>query len=339
MATAPDATAPNATTATSSLDLSCVLGGIALPTCVYNASGPKCTTVADLEALARSRSAAVVCKSCTLAPREGNPLPRYYESEQLQATTNSTGLANLGFEFYQDAGPTIHAIAPSKPYIVSVAGMCADDNVEMLTRLWDASTKRDFQAVELNLSCPNIVGKPQVGYDLEATDKLLARVAQLYQDVEQPLGLKLPPYFDPVMAQGMANIITKFDVKFVTCINSVGNGLIVDVDTESTVIKPKGGLGGIGGLAIKPFALSNVRMMRGFLPDTIDVVGCGGIQSGRDAFEHFLVGATAVQVGSQVMMEGPECIGRIQDELAELMKSKGYTSLDQFRGKLKTDNF
>jgi dihydroorotate dehydrogenase (fumarate) len=58
----------------------------------------------------------------------------------------------------------------------------------------------------------------------------------------------------------MANILKKYPVDFITCINSVGNTLIIDPETESPLIAPKGGLGGLGGDYVKPVALANVRM-------------------------------------------------------------------------------
>jgi dihydroorotate dehydrogenase (fumarate) len=107
----------------------------------------------------------------------------------------------------------------------------------------------------------------------------------------------------------------------------------IDTATESTVIKPKNGFGGIGGLFIKPTALANVRMFYKLL-NNIDVVGCGGVQTGQDAFEHILCGASMVQIGTTLWEEGKTCFERISNELTEIMEIKGYNSINDFKGKL-----
>lgn len=124
-------------------------------------------------------------------------------------------------------------------------------------------------------------------------------------------------------------------IDFITCINSLGNGLIVDYEKETCVIKPKNGLGGIGGEIIKPIALSNVYNFYRRLGDKIDIIGCGGISNGYDVFEHILCGAKMVQIGSKFMEEGLLCFTRIENELIEIMKKKNYKNVGEFRGKLR----
>ena len=101
-------------------------------------------------------------------------------------------------------------------------------------------------------------------------------------------------------------------------------------------IKPKGGFGGLGGASVKPTALANVRALSQRLNPSIAVIGVGGIMSGRDAFEHILCGASMLQIGTQFGYEGTKIFDRVAHELDDIMALKGYTSLDDFRGKLKT---
>ena len=306
------------------------LVGFDLNTCIFNASGPNCTTLDELIELASCPDTSVtLTKSTTKEKRQGNPEPRYWESPNL--TINSTGLANMGYEFYGQVAPVVKYVNITKPYAVSVAGLSHDDNLEMIK---DLSFKQPIDWIELNLSCPNVIGKPQTGYDLEASETLLRKI---YDNVTnpKPIGVKLPPYFDGVHITQMAELLQEFPIRFVTCINSLGNGLVVDTETECPVIRPKCGLGGIGGDVILPFALSNVFQFRNVLSERIDVVGCGGISSGEAAFQHILVGATAIQIGSSYMKEGIGCFERITRELQDIMTQKGYKTLDEFRGTLK----
>jgi len=133
----------------------------------------------------------------------------------------------------------------------------------------------------------------------------------------------------------MVGVLERGGVEFLSLINSVGNTLVVDPDRESVVIKPKGGFGGLGGSIIKPVALANVRAFWKLFGGRLPIIGTGGVGNGSDAFEHFLCGATAVQVGTTLVEEGTGAFERLEHELASLLEKKGYASVLACRGKLK----
>ena len=103
-------------------------------------------------------------------------------------------------------------------------------------------------------------------------------------------------------------------------------------------IQGKGGYGGLGGGFIKPTALANIRTISTLLEEAgkvdVKVIGVGGIATGDDAFQAILCGASAVQIGSCHWTEGPKCFDRIAGELEDIMKKKGYSSIDDFKGGL-----
>ena len=306
------------------MDLSTTIAGVRFPSCFMNASGALCVTREELTALGRSRSGAIVTKSMTVEPRIGNPEPRYVGFPG--GSINSMGLPNLGYRTYVDLVPELRRFG--KPIVASVAGLCEDDFVKIAEAV--NSAKPDL--IEINLSCPNIPGKPQIGYDPQDSERLLRRVRPL---ITVPMGVKLPPYFDPAHHAAMADVIRHTGVDFLTLINSVGNGLVVDPDRESVVIKPKGGFGGIGGAIIKPVALANVRAFWRLLEGACPIIGTGGIVGGIDAFEHVLCGASAVQVGTVLVEEGIGVFERLERELAVWLEKKGYGSPADCRGCLK----
>lgn len=274
-----------------------MLNQCVFPNRLLNASGCLCTSHIELFNLAKSKSGGIVTKSCTISPRRGNPHPRYYETSEL--SINSTGLANNGFWFYSKFAEVIKEHT-NKPYIVSVAGIEKGDNIKIIEQIQEFS-HIDF--IELNLSCPNIIGKPQIGYDFEATRELLQDVFECRTPTSVPIGLKLPPYFDLVHFQSIAEIVDDYNISFLTCINSLGNGFVFTQDFKPA-IKPKDGYGGIGGSVIKPFGLSNVKHFRELLPE-MTLIGCGGITCIRDACEYIGVGASLVQIGTQLIKTGP----------------------------------
>ena len=150
---------------------------------------------------------------------------------------------------------------------------------------------------------------------------------------DKPLGIKLPPYFDIAHFDQAAKVFNRYLLKFVNCVNSIGNGMYIE--DESVVIRPKNGFGGIGGQYIKPTALANVHAFYQRLDPSIQVIGTGGVYSGRDAFEHILCGASMVQIGTALHQQGVDIFERVSLELKAIMAQKGYEKLEDFKGKLK----
>ncbi|EMF0278090.1 dihydroorotate oxidase [Enterococcus faecium] len=297
---------------------------------LMNASGVHCMTTQELDELAHSEAGAFITKSCTINERKGNPEPRYFDVPL--GSINSMGLPNLGFSYYLEYALAYEKVQENQnqPLFFSIAGMSVQENLEMLEKI----EKSGFNGItELNLSCPNVPGKPQLAYDFEATYETLKEVFSIFS---KPLGIKLPPYFDFAHFDQMADILNQFPLTYVNAINSVGNGLYIDTEQEAVVIKPKEGFGGIGGEYIKPTALANVRAFYTRLKPEIQIIGTGGIRTGQDAFEHLLCGASMLQIGTELHKEGSEIFSRIIKELTQIMSEKGYTSIDEFKGKLRT---
>ncbi len=305
-------------------DLSCTIAGVRFPLCIMNASGALCVTREELEALGRSSAGAIVTKSMTVEFRKGNPEPRYYPFSG--GSINSMGLPNLGYQAYAELIPALKAF--KKPVIASVAGLCEDDFPKIARTI----SKAGPDLIEINLSCPNIPGKPQIGYDFEASERLIRKVRAV---VDRPMGVKLPPYFDPAHHAAMAEVLKRAPVDFLSLINSVGNALVIDPEREAVVIKPKGGFGGLGGSVIKAVALANVRAFWKAFEGRIPIIGVGGVTSGMDVFEHLLAGASAVQVGTALVEEGTGVFDRLAAELRAVLKKKTYPSATTVVGRLK----
>ncbi len=300
------------------------IAGVTLNSYIINASGPNDATLEELEILGQSGTGAIMMKSCTLEPRQGNEEPRY--ARLPFGALQSMGLPNLGYQEYVKISSELKKF--NKPIIASVAGLCAPDYPKMV----EAFQKSDVDLIEVNLSCPNIEGKSQVAYDFEQSEDVIKKITDLGP---KPIGLKLPPYYDLVHHKQMAELIKKHNISFISLINSIGNTLVIDAETETPVIKPKKGLGGLSGDYIKPIALANVRIFYELLEGKVAIFGVGGVKSGTDAFEFLLAGADAVQVGTVFEKEGPGCFERIDQELAEILARKGYSSIQEAKGNLK----
>ena len=254
---------------------------VKFPGVIYNSSGPRCTTLEELKSLWNSSSSAIMMKSCSPEPRDWNPEPRYIEVEL--GSINSIWLANHGYKKYIEYAAELKQEFPNKPIIASIVWFCHEDFLQLVT---DFQNEPNVDILEVNLSCPNVVWKPQIAYDFETSDELLAKIFSV--PGKKPIWLKLPPYFDPVHTEMMAKVLRKYPISFVTCVNSVWNTLIIDPETETPLIKPKWWLWGLGWDYIKPVALANVRMFYKLLGDRMKIIGCWGIKNWVDVFEHLL---------------------------------------------------
>ena len=324
---------------------------------LINASGCQCATKTMLDTLLDAPGlGTIMTKSATLEPRPGNPEPRYWEDPVGQFTINAMGLPNCGLAYYLDYYKNL-GDSWSQTRFISIAGLTLEENLAMLELLFNpASSYYIFiEVLEINLSCPNIVGGHGLaGYDLDNLGQYLYTLLAKFYDLEQAssssnnirVGLKLPPYYEFSQFDRIVNILKIHNsltgmatpVSFIHTINSIPNGLVIDAETESPVIKPKSGFGGLGGSIVKPVALANVRAFYTRFKSatlSIDIIGSGGVSSGMDIFEFILAGAEMVSVGSQLMLEGPGCFARMLVELSEIMKKKCYAKLDDFRGKLR----
>jgi dihydroorotate dehydrogenase (fumarate) len=341
------------------IDLSVTIAGIYFPTCLYNASGPRCGTAEAMGKIAASTATgAVLTKSATLEAQTGNPLPRVHHHPNGNASFNSEGLPNKGIDYYiaEDTIRTVMvdcATTPTggnKPYIVSLSGKTMADNVEMLRRIFQAMRENDeitIAAVELNLACPNIIGKPILAYDIDQVRDCLTQIKNLYAKEQAkngktpllpPLGVKLAPYLDLVLLQKVADLLSQHKslVKYVVTINTVGNTLPIDgTVSESPYIRPNDGFAGMSGPAIFPIALANVYKFRQLLPTEMAIVGVGGIRTGQDVYDMLLAGATACQVGTTHWIEGPACFDRIAAELRAILRAKNIQSVASVTGSLK----
>ncbi|KIC06157.1 dihydroorotate oxidase [Neisseria sp. DTU_2020_1000833_1_SI_GRL_NUU_006] len=301
------------------------IAGFSFDNCLMNAAGVACMTVEELEEVRQSAAGSFVTKTATLEARAGNPEPRYRDVPL--GSINSMGLPNQGIDYYLDYLLSLQESQPERTFFLSLVGMSPDETHTLLKKVQNSGFKG---ITELNLSCPNVPGKPQIAYDFETTERILGEAFGYF---DKPLGIKLPPYFDIVHFDQAAEVFNRHPLKFVNCVNSIGNGMYIE--DESVVIRPKNGFGGIGGEYIKPTALANVHAFYQRLNPSIQIIGTGGVYTGRDAFEHILCGASMVQIGTALHQQGVEVFERVSLGLKAIMVQKGYETLEDFKGKLK----
>jgi dihydroorotate dehydrogenase (fumarate) len=306
--------------------LSIEIGNIHFENCLMNASGCWCTTEQELNDLNNSESGAIVTKSSTLTSRYGNKEPRIFIDDI--GSINAMGIPNHGYNFYLDYGMSLcNKNVYNKPYIQSIHPFTLD---ELTTMLYDIGFSGTNKLVEINIACPNILNN---NFGFEKFELYMDRLNQNHF-FNTICGFKLPPFHDLNHFDVMSRLLLKYNINFITSINSLANGLIIDPMFEKTRIYPNNGLGGIGGKYCKPIGLSNVYNFHRRLENKVNIIGCGGISNGIDVFEYILCGAKAVQIGTHLLKQNPSCFKIIRDELIEFMKIKKYASVNDLCGRI-----
>jgi dihydroorotate dehydrogenase (NAD+) catalytic subunit len=244
---------------------------------------------------------AYVSKTVTLAPRDGNPPPRLWESAA--GMINSIGLPNPGIERYLAEHLGEYATL-GVPLITNVMGSSAEEFAELLRRLDD---RAEVAAIELNVSCPNVATGLDIGADPRELRSLLDALRPL---TRKPLIVKLTPNTADVAAcasaaeDGGADAVSLINTLSAMALAPAGGGPWLG-----------GGSGGMSGPAIRAVALAQVAKVAARVQ--IPIVGMGGISSGRDAAALLEVGAQLVAVGTESFRD-PAAGRRIAAELAGL---------------------
>jgi dihydroorotate dehydrogenase (fumarate) len=286
-----------------------------------NASGCWATDLVQVERLLKSDLDAVVTKTCTLYPREGNPGTTFFSRDGI--SVNCKGLPNEGYLYYKKICED--AITKwKKPIILSVLWENESGNTCALLKDYDdfigsvggEGDKGDQGVeglgcvVELNLSCPNL-HREIPSYSPSILADILEQVSRL-ELKNISISLKLSPYLDhglcdriiecinSAVARGRARARGGDQVfKYVVLSNSIPGCIMTDAGSgvvgRSVLTNVYGGL---SGKLNKYISLGNVHYFRSRLSNAVQIIGCGGIECADDVVTYLDHGAAFVQLGS-----------------------------------------
>lgn len=268
---------------------------------------------------------AVVTKSVTLKPREGNPTPRVIETKA--GILNAVGLQNPGLDaFIEQEIPKLEKV--KVPVIASIAGFSIKEYVECARRLSEIDL---FEGLEINVSCPNVdMGGIEFGTNPGVLEEVVARVRAV--TLEKTLIIKLTPNVTDISEIAQAAINGGADA--ISLINTL-RGMAIDIETQ----KPKLGnkTGGLSGTGIHPVAVYMIRQcyITCCRKAVIPIIGIGGVEDCNDALEFILAGATAVGIGTALFRDDSEesIFKLINKGMLAYLKRKKEKSLTALIGK------
>lgn len=279
------------------------------------ASGILGTTADLLLSAVKGGAGAVVTKSIGKSSREGHVNPTVFEYSC--GMLNAMGLPNPGIEEFEKE---LSKLRGNGIFLIgSIFGSDSSEFSELAARMEGAGAS----AVELNLSCPHAKGfGAEIGSDPKTVEEITRSVAS---SVKIPVIAKLTPNTSDIVALGKA--AERGGADAVVAINTLKAMAI-----EPYLRKPALGnvIGGLSGQAVKPVGLRCVYELYEALD--IPIIGAGGIDSGIDAVEYLMAGASAVQIGTAIRRRGMTIFAETCVEIEDFMRNEGYKNIAEIRG-------
>lgn len=299
-------------------DTSVELCGFTLPNPVIAASGTFGYGYEMAEWFDLNLLGGISTKGATLAPRYGNPSPRI--AECTAGLLNAVGLQNPGAQaVVEEELPRLREHY-NGAIIANISGFSVEEYIKTAI-IFNQCAHTDM--LEINISCPNVKdGGMAFGTSAEAAAKVTRAVRQR---VKKPILVKLSPNVTNITEIARA------------CESEGADGLVVANTLLGMRIEPRTGrpivstgMSGFSGPAVKPVILRMVYQVCAVTK--LPVVGVGGIANADDVIEYISAGATAVQVGSQTLVDPTAC-KTIVETLPAIMAAYGLNSINDIKGR------
>lgn len=294
-------------------NLGTAITGIRLQNPLMLASGILDENGYTMKNILESGAAAVVTKSIGREERAGYRPP--IVAEIRDGLLNAVGLANPGIDNFGHEMEI--ALQAGKPVVGSIFGGTADDFLFVGKKMEEYGAS----ALELNLSCPHVVGVgSEVGSDPALVEEI---VTVLKAKLKIPVWAKLSPNVTNILE--IAEAAEKADAFVV--INTV-RGMSIDVHARRPVLS--NAYGGLSGRAIKNVGIRYVYQL--YRETGKPVVGVGGIETWEDAMEYIMAGASALEVGTGVYTRGKKIFSEINSGISSFMDAEGFSSIQEIVG-------
>jgi dihydropyrimidine dehydrogenase (NAD+) subunit PreA len=219
---------------------------------------------------------------------------------------------------------------PRHAMVVSLMVETRDEWREIIKRSIDAGA----DGIELNFGCPHGMCERGMGSAVGQEPTVNERItAWAVEFSTVPVLVKLTPNVTDILPHGMA--AKRGGAHGVSLINTIKSIIGVDIDrfTPEPRVAGRSTNGGYCGAAVKPIALHMVAELARHREFGLPISGIGGVRNWRDAVEFLLLGASGVQVCTEVMLRGFRVIDDLRDGLEEYMRTHGFNRVDEMVGK------
>jgi dihydroorotate dehydrogenase len=254
----------------------------------------------------------------------GNPKPRIFRLEDDGALINRLGFNNDGMEIIKNRiksdgkkGILGINIGPNKDTKDQKNDFCLG-----LKNFFDIA---DY--ITINISSPNTEGLRDF-HDQEKLKDLLLALNKIKKENKThiPLLLKVSPDIQDNHISEIIDVATKSDISAIIITNTTDGNR----DNLKSEIKEQGGLSG------EPLQQISTNMIKKFykkLNGKIPIIGVGGVNSGKSAYEKIVAGASLLQLYTGFVYRGPSAAKDIKKELIQILKAEGLNNIKEAIGK------
>lgn len=293
-------------------NLNTLVTGIKLKHPIMNASGVLSFSEEGLQKLTQLNVSAIVTKTLTLEPRKGYQPPIIIPVGN--GIINAVGLSNPGIKLL----PKIIKLVKDKnlPLIASIGGRNVDEYLEIAIKAEEAGVN----AIELNLSCPNVSG-----YGLHSDIDINSVVKNVKGSVKIPVWVKLG--FTPKIIEEAGKALGS-GADALVLINTLP-ATIIDIYAMKPVLTNK--IGGLSGPPIHPIMLYSVYIV--YREYMCEIIGVGGIVDWVSAIDTILAGAKALQIATGFYLKGYNIVNEILRGITKYMEEQGIKHIGELVGR------
>jgi len=276
-----------------------------------------------LDGLSRLGFGAVECGSVTPRAQARNPKPRLFRLSEDRAIINRMGFNNEGLE------PFAARLAHRPKRTAIGANLGANKDTEDKAADYVAGLRRLAGLADyftINISSPNTPGLRAL-QGREALDDLLGRIHEARPTDGAPVFLKIAP---DLIGEEIGMIVEA----------SLAHRIDALIVSNTTLERPStlksahaSEAGGLSGAPLKPFAQKALEAAAEAAAGRLPLIAVGGIESGADAYARIRAGASAVQIYSALIYDGPGLVGAIKRDLAARLRAEGFAHISEAVGR------
>jgi dihydroorotate dehydrogenase len=255
----------------------------------------------------------------------GNPKPRIFRLEDDNAMINRLGFNNDGIEEIKK-----RIQSDSKKGILGV-NIGPNKNTKDQKNDFCLGIKSFFNLADyitINISSPNTEGLRDF-HNQEKLQDLLVALNKIKKEkkTEVPLLLKVSP---DIIDNDISEII---DTALTNDISAIIITNTTNANRDDLVSETKNESGGLSGEPLQQMSTNMIKKFYKHLKGKIPIIGVGGINSGKTAYEKILAGASLLQLYTGLVYKGPAVVKNIKKELIQILKEAGIKNIKDAIGK------
>ena len=254
----------------------------------------------------------------------GNSKPRLFRLEEDEALINRLGFNNSGAEIISSR---IKSNPPNGLFGVNI-GPNKDTNNRLEDYLIGIRTFHNLaDYIVINISSPNTENLRSFHNENEL-DELLSTIESEKKKLNSkiPIAVKISPDIEDDIIEKTSEILLKYNVAAAIISNST------DVNRENLKNVNKFEKGGLSGKPLENKSNALINKFYKNLKNKIKIIGVGGVDSGKSAFEKIINGASLVQLYTGMVYKGPNIAFKISDELSDILEKKGIKNISEVIG-------